>query len=72
MLLFVIIILAATLILPPGLIFVSIVWTHRPDLSLLDILREAIKEIKEFKNTRAGKSKPGRKGEIQHEQHYHL
>ena len=55
MLLFVIIILAATLILLPGLIFVSIVWTHRPDLSLLNILREAIKEIKEFKNTRAGK-----------------
>ncbi len=33
-------------------IFVSIVWTHRPDLSVLDILRESIKEIK---NMIAGK-----------------
>ena len=43
----IILILAAVMILLPGFIlFVSIVWTHRPDLSLLGILREVIKEIK--------------------------
>lgn len=34
--------------------FVSIVWTHRPDLSVFDILRESMKEIQEIRNTRAG------------------
>ena len=29
-----------------AIIFVSIVWTHRPDLSVIDILRESAKEIK--------------------------
>ena len=43
----IILILAAVFILLPGFIlFVSIVWTHRPDLSVFDILREVIKEIK--------------------------
>lgn len=42
-------ILAAMVFLPlliSGIILVSIAWTHRPDLSAFDILREAVKEIK--------------------------
>ena len=49
------VILAAVVFLPLllfGVIFVSIVWTHRPDFSVMDIIREAVKEIK---NSRAGK-----------------
>ena len=46
-------VLAAVLFLPPGLfcvvLFVSIIWTHRPDLSAMDIAREAKKEIKKLK-----------------------
>ena len=48
------VILAAVAFLPLLLfviIFVSIVWTHRPDLSVADIMREAVKEIR---NSRAG------------------
>ena len=37
-----------------AVIFVSIVWTHRPDLSVMDIGREVIREIK---NSRAGKDR---------------
>ena len=37
-----------------AVILVSIVWTHRPDLSVMDILRESVKEIKE---SRAGKNR---------------
>ena len=37
-----------------AVIFVSIVWTHRPDFSVMDIIREAVKEIK---NSRAGKDR---------------
>ena len=51
------VILAAVVFLPLllfGVIFVSIVWTHRPDLSVSDIMREAVKEIKE---SRAGKNR---------------
>ncbi len=44
-------VLAAVFILLPGLfcvvLFVSVVWTHRPDLSVMDIAREVVKEIKE-------------------------
>lgn len=32
-----------------GVAFVSIIWTYRPDLSVLDILREAVKELKNRK-----------------------
>lgn len=40
----------------PAILFVSLVWTHRPDLSVLDIFREGVREIKhEIKNTIAGK-----------------
>ena len=52
-----IIIITAVVFLPLllfGVIFVSIVWTHRPDLSVLDIMRGAVKEIK---NSRAGKDR---------------
>ncbi len=35
----------AAIIMPPFIIFVSIVWTHRPDLSVGDILRECVNEI---------------------------
>ena len=42
-------VLVAVLILLPGFIFfVSIVWTHRPDLSMSDILRDAVREIKKM------------------------
>ena len=27
-------------------LFISVVWTHRPDLSVRDILHEAVREIK--------------------------
>ena len=37
---------AVVFILLSGLIIVSIAWTHRPDLSVSDILREAVFEIK--------------------------
>jgi regulatory protein YycH of two-component signal transduction system YycFG len=52
-----IIIITAVVFLPLflfGVIFVSIVWTHRPDFSVMDIIREAVKEIK---NSRAGKDR---------------
>lgn len=38
-----------------AVIFVSIVWTHRPDLSVMDILRESVREIKN--DMRAGKDR---------------
>lgn len=56
------IILVAVVFLPLllfGVIFVSIVWTHRPDLSVLEIGREVLKEIN---NSRAGKDR--QKGKI--------
>ena len=55
-----ILIFAAVFFLPLilfGVIFVSIVWTHRPDLSVADIGREVLKEIKD---TRAGKNRQAR------------
>ena len=51
------VILAAAVFLPLflfGVIIVSITWTHRPELSVLDIMREAVKEIKIM---RAGKER---------------
>lgn len=51
------VILAAAVFLPLllfGVIIVSIAWTHRPALSVFDILRESVKEIK---NSRAGKDR---------------
>ena len=40
----------------PVILFVSLVWTYRPDLSVLDIFREGMREIKhEIKNTIAGR-----------------
>ena len=55
-------VLAAVFILLPGLfcivLFVSIVWTHRPDLSVMDIIREAMKETR---NTIAGKKPAGQR-----------
>ena len=60
----IIIIAAAVFVFLPlvitAVIFVSIVWTHRPDLSVSDIMREAVKEIKESragKNRQKGKTK---------------
>lgn len=32
-----------------GAAFIAIIWTYRPDLSVLDILREAVKELKNRK-----------------------
>ena len=64
------VILAAVVSLPLllfGVVFVSIVWTHRPDLSVMDILRESVREIKN--DMRAGKDRP--KGKA-YEQNYHL
>ena len=51
-----IIIIAAAVFLPliiTAVTLVSITWTHRPDLSVMDILGEAVKEIK---NTIAGRN----------------
>ena len=43
-----------------AIIFVSIVWTHRPDLSVFDIGRETLIEIKNYlragRNRQKGKS----------------
>ena len=36
-------------------VFVSIVWTHRPDLSVMDIGRKSLNEIKNY--LRAGKTR---------------
>ena len=38
-----------------AVIFVPIVWTHRPDLSVMGILRESVQEIKN--DMRAGKDR---------------
>ena len=49
----IVICLAAILIVPlflSAILFVSIVWTHRPDLSMVGILRECVKEIKNRKS----------------------
>ena len=43
-----------------AVIFVSIVWTHRPDLSVIDILRESAMEIKN--DMRAGRNRQKGKG----------
>ena len=50
-----------------AVIFVSIVWTHRPDLSVMNILRESVQEIKN--DMRAGTDR--QKGKA-YEQNYHL
>ena len=36
----------AALFLPLAILFMGIVWTHRPDLSILGIFRECVREIK--------------------------
>ena len=41
---------AAVFILLTGLFIVSITWTHLPDLSVGDILREIIREIFGIRN----------------------
>lgn len=60
----IVIIGAALALMPPSVIFavifVSIVWTHRPDLSVADIVALAIREIREI-NVKAG-DKLRRKG----------
>ena len=63
----VLLIIAAFVLMPLlllGFALVSIIWTHRPELSLVDILREAMREI--FNITKAGE--PGRK-ETENENH---
>ena len=60
-------IIAAFILLPLlllGFALVSIIWTHRPELSLGDILREAMQEL--FNSTKAGA--PGGK-ETENENH---
>ena len=62
-----VLIVAAFILLPLlllGFALVSSIWTHRPELSLGDIFREAMREL--FKNTKAGTS--GGK-EIENENH---
>ena len=67
----IIIIAAAVFVFLPlvitAVIFVSIVWTHRPDLSVMDILRESVREIKN--DMRAGKDRQN--GKV-YERNYHL
>ena len=50
-------VLAAALIMLPGLLcvvlFVSIVWTHRPDLSVGDILGVALREVSHYRKIRS-------------------
>ena len=63
----ILLIIAAFVLLPLlllGFALVSIIWTHRPELSLRDIFREAIHEL--FNSTKAGE--PGRK-ETENENH---
>ena len=36
----------ALIVILPAVLFVSLVWTHRPDLSVLDIMKEAVTEIR--------------------------
>ena len=50
-----------------AVVFVCLVWTHRPDLSVIDIGREALNEIKNY--LRAGRNR--QKGKA-YEQNYHL
>lgn len=38
-----------------AVILVAIIWTHRPDLSVADILREAVKERRNRKPGRTGR-----------------
>lgn len=48
---------ALILMLPAGIfafIFVSIVWTHRPDLSVVDIMLLAVREIRGIISLKAG------------------
>ena len=48
---------ALILMLPAGIfafIFVSIVWTHRPDLSVVDIMLLAVREIGDIIILKAG------------------
>ena len=52
--LIIILILAAVIILLPGaILFVSIVWTHRPDLSVGDILGVALREVSHYRKIRS-------------------
>ena len=52
--LIIILILAAVVILLPGaILFVSIVWTHRHDLSVGDIFVEALREVFHYRNIRS-------------------
>lgn len=37
--------LCALCILLTGLFLVSITWTHRPDLSIVEIIKEAVREL---------------------------
>lgn len=62
---------AAALVLPSGIfvfIFVSIVWTHRPDLSIVDIIVLAVREIGEI-IMKAGRCS-GRKDNREYENHH--
>ncbi len=50
----------AVLLLPSAVFLVGIVWSHRPDLSVMDILRGVVTEIRESK-TAARECSGGRK-----------
>ena len=49
---------AALILMLPALIFafifVSIVWTHRPDLAVVDIMLLAVREIRDIITLKAG------------------
>ncbi len=47
MIIAIIIIPAAVFVLLTGIIIVSIAWTHRPDLTISDILREGVRVLRE-------------------------
>lgn len=50
----VIIVAAALILMLSALIFVSIVWTHRPDLSVVDIMLLAVRQIRDIIILKAG------------------
>ena len=56
--LFALLCVAVLFIALTGVLLVSIAWTHRPDLSVFDILREAVQEIRKT-ITKADREKPG-------------
>lgn len=65
----VIMIPAAVFILLTGLFIVSITWTHRPDLSVGDILRETLLEIFGIRKNESWQRSSGKDRENEQDHH---